>query len=175
MPEDVSQPKNIFEAASKIEKVRARKEFAPKKETPQKEGPKEELVGEERGKERVIVSEIFLKGKKLHEEISSKVDFLFSKSKIAPSDYRQYVSRPQNFSQKQWQLLEEQRKKNENLLGELAEKIGAKVPTIREPKKEAEKPLPTKEKEPEKKPPEKEEKPKPKKPKIITKRQWIGM
>ena len=98
MPEDLSKPKNIFEAAASAQKAHARKAPPVKKEVPQKAA-----VPEERGEERAIVSDIFIKGKKMNEELASQVDSLFTKNKIAPSDYRRYVSRPQNFSQKQWQ------------------------------------------------------------------------
>lgn len=171
MSENLPQPKNIFETASHIEKARSRKENS------KKEAAKEIGQVEKKREEKGDVAEFLTKGKKLHEEISSKIDVVFTKNKVSPSDYRKYLSRPQNFSAKQWEQLEEQRKKNESLLQNLMQKMGGKAeagPALKKaqekpaPKLEEKKPEPPKEEPSEKKPPIK-------KPKIITRRQWIGM
>lgn len=193
MFENSKKPKNIFEAASHIEKART-----------QKKGPLHPPESEQ----ITIVTDIVHKGRKLHEEIAAQVDSLFSRGKISPSDYRQYLSKEQNFSVQDWQKLDEQKKKNEELLRELAKQIGAKappsslleekapssVPKVKAPPppkeaaplkqkavppqqpeegapakpEELAPPPPTAGGPPEKKPPQK-------KPKIVTKRHWIGM
>lgn len=165
MPEESSRPKNIFDAASNIEKARIQKKTFSKKEDIESEY--QEIAPLKEGREeKSTMADIFLKSKKLHEELSSQVDTLFSKNKVTPSEYRKYLIKPQNFSQKDWQQIEEQRKKNESLLGMLAKRIGTKVPFTVEPKKES---------EPQSEKPTSDTKPPAKKPKIITRRQWIGM
>ena len=167
MSENSQKPKNIFEAASHIEKARAKKKSTPRVEETE---------------QMTIITDIVHRGRKLHEELASQVDTLFARSKIAPSDYRRYLSKPQNFSAKEWQQLDEQKKKNADLLRELAQKVGAKTTKPPEPEEEiapklVEKRIPPLKEEvsphkedapPEKKPPQK-------KPKIITRRHWIGM
>ena len=166
MQENTPKPKNIFEAASSIAKARTQKKAVEKEEiTP------ELIRAREEGEQITVVSEIFHKGKKLHEEIASQIDSVFTKNKIAPSTYRNYLSRPQNFSAREWEQLDEQKKKNEVLLRDLSKKVKVKV-TSPQSSAVAPEPSPTpepkKEEAPEKKPP-------PKKAKIITRRQWIGM
>lgn len=165
MIENNKKPKSIFEAASKLEKARLQKKTGPSRPT-----DTEQVT---------IISDIFLRVQKIHEELANQVDALFSRSKIAPSAYRSYLSRPQNFSDRDWKLLLEQKKKNEELLKELARKVGAKEP----PSPKAIEPTQEKKEEPTEKelteePPSEEEipkKPTTKKPKIVTRRHWIGM
>ena len=93
MPEESSRPRNIFDAASNIERARIQKKTLPKKESIEPEH-QEMAPSKERGEEKSIMADIFLKGKKLHEELASQVDVLFSKNKITPSDYRKYLVKP---------------------------------------------------------------------------------
>jgi predicted transcriptional regulator len=92
-------PKNIFEAAG-----------SGKKES------------EEKGTFTTF-EEIFSRCQKMHEEIANTLDENLERSKITPSAIRSYISRPQNFSQKDWKRVEEQKKKNEEMLKELTQKI----------------------------------------------------
>jgi len=125
-------PKNIFEAAG-----------SDKKKPEEKSTP-------------TSFEEIFSRCQKMHEEIADTLDKNLESAKISPSAIRSYVSRPQNFSQKNWKIVEEQKKKNEKMLNELVQKVSRK--------KAVEAP---------------EEKGKPKKGKkkrkVMTKRRWLKM
>ncbi len=174
MNDDASKPHNIFEAASRLEKERrAKKEEV---QAPQPfAGPGEDSS----------LSAIFQRCRQLHKEIAESLEQAFKRGGITSSQVQQYVSRPQNFSERDWQQIEAQKKKNEEMLLALKEKIGGQLEGEQAPPPEAKKeeppppspPQPPEEQKPSS--PQEEEKPPPtpprKKPKIVTRRHWIGM
>jgi hypothetical protein len=115
MTQDASKPHNIFEAASRLEKER--REKTVKKQAPSKTV---EPVQDD------SLSSIFKRCHQMHKEIADSLDLALKRGGISPSQLRSYVSRPQNFSATEWQRIESQRSKNEKLLKELKNKIGAR-------------------------------------------------
>jgi hypothetical protein len=170
MAQDGKKPQNIFEAASQLEKKRHEKEA--KKEAPPAPAAAPQPV------QNPQLAEIFQRCKQLHNEITKSLDQAFKQGGITPTQLRTYVSRPQNFSQADWQSLEQQKKKTESMIQELKDKVekGAtgELPKPEQIRPETKEELPpsTRSPPPPETPPAK---PPAKKPKIITKRQWIGM
>lgn len=155
MEDQTPKSKSIFDTASELSKTHKQKReetYETSFQPTRKEG------------EKMVTEELVLKGKKIHDELSSKIDTIFTVHQILPSKYRNYLSSQKNFSAKDWQSLERQKKENEELLIALGKKIGR---TTTPPQAKKEKEL-SPSSEPEKKPPVK-------KGKIITKRHWIGM
>ena len=157
MTQNPPEPKNIFEAATRIEKERLEKEKV--------------LPKAPAGSQQEAMDEIFNRCRQIHQELSDSLDQALRRSNLTPSQVRGYVADPHHFSDRQWRALEEQKKKNAELLQDLQKKIGAPAP-----QKEGELPA----KEPPKQdggaatPPPPPPKP-PKKPRVVTRRQWIGM
>lgn len=154
MEDQAPQSKSIFETASELSKATKQKKqpYEPTFQTNKKE------------EEKKVTEELVLKGKKIHEELSSRIDTVFTVHKILPSKYRNYLSSQKNFSEKDWKTIEKQKKENEELLMALGKKIGKIIP----PQKTEKEKEPNLSSEPEKKPIIKKSKP-------ITRRNWIGM
>ena len=131
------KPENIFEAVSQFEKKLHEHE--------QTEPAQEPLQA------------LFQQCQKLHEELSTRIDREFERSGISERQYRAYINRPQNFSEKDWQRLQEQKAFNVAKLQRLIPH-----PTVAPPK-----------------PPEPEKPPIPQKPapkhRPVTKRGWLEM
>jgi hypothetical protein len=167
--DDASKSHNIFETASRLEKERREKQI--KKQAPP---PTAEPA------QNTVLSTIFQRCKQLHNEIAESLNQAFKNGGITSIQLRTYVSRPQNFSEKDWQQIEEQKRENEAMLLNLKKNFEAKKAeeeTLRpqsKPENTDEEPpshpLPSGE-QPLTKPPT----PHPKKPRIMTRRQWIGM
>jgi len=125
-------PKSIFEAAG-----------SKNKKSDQKSEEKSTLTSFE---------EIFSRCQKMHEEIVDTLEKNLQRSKVTPSALRSYISHPQNFSQQEWQSVEEQKKKNEKMLEDLTQKVSRLQPSEK-PKKRTKKG----------------------KKKVVTKRRWLKM
>jgi len=137
--EDKKETKDIFEAVSQFEKA----QYHPQKE--------------EQAQDDKELQKLFQKCMQFHKELDQSLEKLFVKHRIRPSKYQAYITRPQNFSQKQWELLETQKKENETLLKKLSKKIAEQKP-------------------PESTPQHLEKKPKKKKKlKALPKRRWLEM
>jgi hypothetical protein len=171
MTQDATKPHNIFEAASRIEKERREKEIQKQVPPPAAEPA-----------QGTPLAAIFQRCQQLHNEIAASLDQAFKKGGITSTQLRTYVSRPQNFSQRDWQRIEEQKKKTDGMLQNLKRKIEIqqveKMPRRIEEALETPPPQPKQEEElpPQPSLPEKSlPKPQMKKPRIMTRRQWIGM
>lgn len=158
MTQDASKPHNIFEAVSRLEKERRDKQA--KKETQEKaaEPPADSAL-----------QSIFQRCQQLHKEIADSLDQAFKSAGITPTQVRTYVARPQNFSDRDWRRIEDQKKKNEEMIQNLRKRLErGETENPREPPKEKGPPPSAPSKISPSKPP-------PKKPKVVTRRQWIGM
>jgi hypothetical protein len=145
--------KSIFDTASELSKAHKQK--------------KQDITIQkiDGGDQTMAIKEMVRKGEAFHADLSTKIDTVFTVHQILPSKYRHYLSQQQNFSEKDWRALEEQRKKNEELLKALGKRIGRTVPSQQAKQEKEVAPHST----------EAEKKAPPKKGKIITKRHWIGM
>ena len=144
--------KNIFEAASQIERERR-----------EKEKPEEPLSAPQKGSS---LDEIFRRCHQMHEEITESLDRAFKQAGVTPSQLRTFVSKPRNFSSGDWNKVEEGKKQSEKMLTELKTKIGTPSQTV--PAKPAAPPKPAPEAPSKQSPPKKRAR-------VVTKRQWIGM
>ena len=153
---DGSKPKNIFEAASRIEQERK------EKKRPAGPSPSATLPSQK----NASLDEIFRRCHQMHKEIVESLDHAFKQAGVTHSQLQSFVSKPRNFSSGDWSKVEEGKKQSEEMLTELKSKIGS-APELKrsEPPKKPPEP-------PQKKPPEPPPK---KKAKIVTRRQWIGM
>lgn len=104
----LSEPSNIFEAAGKAAR-------------------KEALFREKEEKKRLSFDEMFKRCMKLHEELQTSVGTLLSKHGVKSSQYQEYIAKPENFSEEEWDRLEEQKRRNEQMLIELRKQAGAQI------------------------------------------------
>ncbi len=104
MTQEKKSFKNVFEAASHLESHRQEEE-------------KKEKISES------IDEEVIARGKRMYDEILTGLDHAFRFNQITPSQLRAYVSRPQNFSQQEWKEIQEQKKKNEEMVKNLQSQI----------------------------------------------------
>ena len=172
MTQDASMPHNIFEAASRAEKERREKQVKMQAPPPAAK-PAEDTP----------LTTIFHRCQQLHKEIAESLDQAFKQGGITSTQVRTFVSRPQNFSGKDWQRIETQKKKNEEMLLSLKKRIDAARPAEepRPPTKSPEEPPrndevgPSTPAQPSPGQPPPQPPPAPKKARIMTRRQWIGM
>ncbi len=142
-------PKNIFEAVGKSE--HERQQTVTKKTLPVEETPTSS------------VNTMLDRCRDLHETISCSLDRIFNSKGITHTQYRNYVSNQQNFSTKDWEMIEVTQKNTEEQLEKL--NIITKEKTVIPQEKDAQsekakKPVTTKS-EPKRKP--------------ISRRQWLQM
>jgi hypothetical protein len=154
MAQDAPKPHNIFEAASRMEHERHEKE----RPTPTAAPPSK----------KTSLDEIFRQCHQMHQEIAESLDRAFKQAGVTPSQLRTFVSKPKNFSSRDWDKVEAGRKQSDQLLTVLKSQIGTPTPSQQPPT------TPPEAKKPPTEPPPQPPQPK-KKPKIMTKRQWIGM
>jgi small-conductance mechanosensitive channel len=156
MTQNAPKPKNIFDAASNLEKERREKELKSRQVQREAQKPTQDDS----------LNEMFRQCQQIHKEISDSLDQAFKGSNVTSTQLRTFVSNPRNFSDQDWKNIEAQKKKNSQLLNDLERQMGARKPPSLPPKKEE--PPPSPEAPPPPTTP-------PKKPKIITRRHWIGM
>jgi hypothetical protein len=149
------KPENIFEAASELEKARH-------------ENEKEAISDFEKQNEEIRA--LFKRCQDMHEELSSRLDRAFEQSGITERQYREYFNRPQNFSEKEWARVVEQRKINEEKL----KKLSPRGILAKKNKEEKVLAVPPKKVPPEGKKPISQATPS-KKSRPISKRRWIEM
>jgi hypothetical protein len=106
-----SEPANIFEAVGRM----AQKDQEGKEKKP------------------LVFEEMLRRCISIHEKLQTSVDTLLSQHHVLPSQYQEYIARPQNFSEEEWTRLEEQRRRNEQMLKDLRQQIGKK-PQVEEKK-----------------------------------------
>jgi hypothetical protein len=99
-------PKNIFEAVSKTEHDR------------RKLSSKEEEAVE--AQPTATISKMLEHCRELHENIASSLDRIFNSKGITHNQYRHYVSNQQNFSRKDWEIIEEAQKNTDKELEKLS-------------------------------------------------------
>lgn len=98
-------PKNIFEAVGKSE--HERQQTVSKKPLPIEETPISS------------VNKMLDRCRDLHENISCSLDRIFNSKGITHTQYRNYVSNQQNFSTKDWKMIEVTQKNTEEQLEKL--------------------------------------------------------
>jgi hypothetical protein len=141
-------PKNVFEAVGRSQSGLS--QFSKKKELPIEE------------QKTLPITAMLEHCRKLHEDIASSLNRMFTEKGITHNQYRNYVSEQKNFSKAEWDLIEETKKQTENQLKEL------QTGTKSIPKEDR---TPASKKETKKPPgehPEMKRRP-------ITKRQWLQM
>jgi hypothetical protein len=134
MAEGASSPKSIFETASQMERERRRKE-APAS--------------------TLSLDEMFQRCMKFHQNIQSSLDKVFSANRLTPNQFQKYMATPENFSEKDWDAIKEQKLKNDILIKELANKLLSEAAIKEKEKKELLK--------------------EGKKPRVLRRSQWLGM
>ncbi len=100
--------KNLFDAVSHVESKRHENEKKEISSDSQEDG-------------------IMEKGKRLYDEIALGLEHAFRFNDVTPSQFRAYLSRPQNFSAQEWEEIQQQKEKNNELVDQLEEKMKAEV------------------------------------------------
>lgn len=103
--------------------------------------------------------ETFLRCKRLHEELNASLDATFRRGGFSPRDYSNYISESKNFSEREWQEVQHQRRENEGVLQGLTK---AEAPDVSSGEA-----VPSKHKE--------GKKASSKKPKVVPRRRWLWM
>lgn len=104
MAKDKKEYKNLFDAVSEIEGKKTTEDFGLKNNQDD-------------------LSQTFRRVEKMHEEISRGLEHAFRFNDLTPSQFRAYLSRPQNFSKQEWELIQREKKLNNERLKALLEKI----------------------------------------------------
>ena len=112
MPQEKESFSNIFEAAGKIEKSKVEKK--------QEVVPEQPLSDEE-------MTVRFDRCKELHNLIQDKLEKAFVDHNMTQKQVREYFDSPQHFSEKQWQLIQEQKDEIALKLKELVPKVRSSV------------------------------------------------
>lgn len=149
MPQEEEGYSSVFDVASKL----------PKKKSLEKAGtaPKEEgqVVSHEEGSFPVEDLGVqFARYKKMHNEIKSKVENTFEKANMSPSQVKEYLSSPSQFSSKAWSEVQSTKKEFDQKLEQL---VPQKADKEKEKKEES------------------EDKAKPKKGGLVSKKRWLPM
>lgn len=105
MAQEKKEFKSLFDAVTDLEVRRQTKE---KKDT-----------------KRDAQSEEMKQGEKMHDEISLGLEHAFRFNDVTPSQFRAYISRPQNFSDEEWKALQKQKKQNDEMIKTLQERINS--------------------------------------------------
>jgi hypothetical protein len=121
MTEEKEAYRNIFDAASKIERKKAQKEGSP--------GAAE---GNASAKNlppltREDLAKKLDQCKKMHKKIADKIEEAFVKNNISPAKLRDYLSSPKNFTDSQWRVIEEQRRAINQMLARITPKKSQKA------------------------------------------------
>lgn len=103
-------PKNIFEAIGKAERTHRKASSKEAKEFP--------------------IEAMLERCHKLHEDIASSLDRMFSAEGLSRRQYETYVSDQKHFSKEEWALIEKTKQQTESQLQELVSetKVGKKEP-----------------------------------------------
>ncbi|MGR3952154.1 MAG: hypothetical protein QRY74_04585 [Chlamydia sp.] len=111
MPKGNSQRKSLFDTVSDIETDRGGRDNESLKED------------KKRGIVPQIEGELALQGKKMYEDLTLRIEHAFRYNDIAPSAFRTYFSRPQNFSSEEWEALQQQKRENDQLILQLEKSL----------------------------------------------------
>lgn len=105
MPHERESFSNIFDAASKLEKKSIKKQEAAVENLT-------ELTDDE-------LNARFDRCKELHNLMHDRIEKAFSDHRVTLSELRNYFDSPQNFSESQWRLIQEQKDEIKKQLKEL--------------------------------------------------------
>ena len=110
MAKGKNEYKNLFEAVTDTEKKKTLHTHLAAKENESSDTQTEVL---------------FKAARTMYEEISLGLEHAFRFNDLTPSQFRAYLSRPQNFSQKEWADIQTEKKLNEEKLKNLLHRIQA--------------------------------------------------
>ena len=106
---------NIFDTASKMYSKKKKKKSASSRAVSKK---KKDLGFEQRRSDYEDIDAAYRRMETLHADLNKKIEGVYREHNLNADSFQSYLNNPQNFSEKQWAVMEEQRLEEEEKIWE---------------------------------------------------------